>query len=107
METEKSKAPKEPVKKQQLAVPTAVLFTLLGLALAVIVYVNPLAKVASLFAKPSEVQPQFSSLGAEYMALGCPEHRFKSVRLLSRRPELIFIEGFLTEAEAQVLLNLA
>jgi hypothetical protein len=38
---------------------------------------------------------------------GCPEHRFDSVKIVSRAPDIIIIEGFLTKFEADYLIKLA
>lgn len=38
---------------------------------------------------------------------GCPAHKFKSVRHLSRAPDIMVIEGFLSSEEADALLELA
>jgi hypothetical protein len=46
------------------------------------------------------------SLGAQYRN-GCPEHRFSSVKHLSRAPDIMVIEDFLTPAEAETLIRLA
>jgi len=46
------------------------------------------------------------SLGEQYRN-GCPNHQFESVRIISRSPEIILIDGFLTKAEADVLVNMA
>jgi len=46
------------------------------------------------------------SLGTEYRN-GCPEHRFSSVMHLSRAPDIILIEDFLSPAEAEILIRIA
>jgi len=38
---------------------------------------------------------------------GCPKHQFESVRFISRSPEIILIDGFLTKAEADALVRIA
>jgi hypothetical protein len=38
---------------------------------------------------------------------GCPLHQFDSVKVLSRSPDIMIIEGFLTKFEAEYLINLA
>lgn len=38
---------------------------------------------------------------------GCPKHQFDSVRFISRSPEIILIDGFLTKAEADALVRIA
>lgn len=45
-------------------------------------------------------------LVAEYRK-GCPKHRFTSIQFVSREPHMMLIEGFLTEAEAEILVNIA
>jgi hypothetical protein len=45
-------------------------------------------------------------LAAEYRK-GCPEHRFSSVKVLSRSPYAMVIEGFVTPAEAEFLVKAA
>jgi hypothetical protein len=44
------------------------------------------------------------SLANEYRK-GCPTHEFTSVRILSRQPSMMLIEGFLTDLEAQFLVR--
>ena len=38
---------------------------------------------------------------------GCPEHQFDSVKVVSRAPDIMVIEGFLTKFEAEYLMKLA
>jgi hypothetical protein len=57
------------------------------------------------FATPSKDNSPVS-LGAQYRN-GCPEHRFSSVKHLSRAPDIMVIEDFLTPAEAETLIRLA
>ena len=38
---------------------------------------------------------------------GCPEHQFDSVKIASRSPDIMVIEGFLTKFEAEYLMELA
>ena len=38
---------------------------------------------------------------------GCPEHQFDSVKIASRAPDIMVIEGFLTKFEAEYLIKLA
>lgn len=45
-------------------------------------------------------------LPPEY-AEGCPVHPLKGVRVLSRNPDMLYIEGFLSEFETEYLLNAA
>jgi hypothetical protein len=37
----------------------------------------------------------------------CPDHQFKSVRLVSRSPEIMIIDGFITEEEADAIVHMA
>jgi hypothetical protein len=46
-----------------------------------------------------------AALAARYRE-SCPEHPF-TVKLLSRAPDIMIIEDFLTPAEAQFLINVA
>jgi hypothetical protein len=43
---------------------------------------------------------------ADLYRQGCPEHVFRSVIHVSRAPDIMIIEGFLTEAEADFLVQL-
>jgi hypothetical protein len=85
--------------------------------LAGIVYLNPLANPASiqpfreLYEKAVQltfpapvVPPKISSIGERYLRDGCPKHQFKSIRLAHRQPDIMIIEGFLTEEEANFLI---
>jgi len=89
---------------------------LLGV-LTCILYVNPLGDHLPIVVYPARFAhdtylkytadpPPRESLPPEY-ADGCPAHKYKSVRLLSRSPDLLFIEGFLSHFEAEYLLNIA
>jgi len=42
-----------------------------------------------------------------YRRQGCPKHPFTSVRILSRAPDIILIDDFVTKAEADYLTNAA
>jgi hypothetical protein len=53
---------------------------------------------------PRQIRVQ--DLAAEYRK-GCPEHRFSSVKVLSRSPYAMVIEGFVTPAEAEFLVKAA
>lgn len=60
--------------------------------------------------KPSGNAASFNSTRDEFIAQyqdGCPAHHFKSIRRVSRSPNIMLIEGFLTEAETDVLLGVA
>jgi hypothetical protein len=46
------------------------------------------------------------NLAAEYRK-GCPKHQFKSIQLVSREPQVMFIEGFVTKLEAEFLVKMA
>jgi len=46
------------------------------------------------------------SLADEYRR-GCPAHHFESVKIVSRAPDIMLIEGFVTEAEAEFLVKTA
>jgi hypothetical protein len=86
----------------------------LGL-LTTIVYVNPIATflptvlnhINSIYDR-TELTPAgpFDSLPVEYRN-GCPDHKFTSVRQLSRAPDVMIIEGFLTKFEADYLVDIA
>lgn len=87
----------------------------LGL-LASILYINPVANVIPAISTPyqyfygqatgSAPANPFDVLPAQYRN-GCPVHKFKSVRQLSRKPDVMIIEGFLTQFEADYLLKIA
>jgi len=64
--------------------------------------------VRGYFENLSNTQPEagMKRLVQEYRK-GCPNHRFKSTQLLSRDPDIVLIEGFLTQAEAQFLVKAA
>jgi hypothetical protein len=55
-----------------------------------------------------ELSPELTvdNLAAEYRK-GCPAHKFTSVRILSREPSMMLIEGFLTDVEAEFLVKIA
>jgi hypothetical protein len=100
----------------------------IGLLVAII-YINPLAgvpppltklgkQISSLLTPATPKLPargqvawedtaSWENLADLYRANGCPEHRFKAVRRVSRDPEIILIENFLTPAEAQFLVHAA
>ena len=90
-------------------------FGFLGL-LTAIIYVNPVANVVPAILAPYQflhdrvlqAKPNnpFDDLPPEYRN-GCPAHKFKSVRHLSRAPDVILIEGFLTPFEADYLIKVA
>ena|SRR5579859_1915769 len=52
------------------------------------------------------LEQQVKNLPAEYRK-GCPSTPFTSVKLVSRSPEIILIEGFLSAAEAAFLMQVA
>lgn len=86
-----------------------------------IIYFNPLGGSPSLptFSSLSSIPMMFGAFrlqsiqGAPLVDLpatlpnGCPAHKFKSVRHLSRAPHIMVIEGFLSPEEADALLELA
>lgn len=87
----------------------------LGL-LASILYINPVVNVIPAISTyyhylhdqvtGSAPANPFDVLPAQYRN-GCPVHKFKSVRQLSRKPDVMVIEGFLTQFEADYLLKIA
>jgi hypothetical protein len=86
-------------------------FSIISLFIAIIA-VNPLSfRIPSI---PFRFSPGADScsgtklecLAAKYRE-GCPLHRFDSVKRLSRVPDITIIEGFLTEDEAEVLVEIA
>ena len=84
-----------------------------------VIYFNPLGGSPSLPAIPSipSIPSIFDSFRiqrgqpldelAATLPNGCPAHKFKSVRHLSRAPDIMIIEGFLTPEEADVLVEVA
>jgi len=84
-----------------------------------IIYFNPLGGSPSLPTIPSipsipSVFGSFRIQGAQSLDVlpatlpnGCPAHKFKSVRHLSRAPDIMVIEGFLTPEEANALVEVA
>jgi hypothetical protein len=87
----------------------------LGL-LTTILYINPVANIIPAIsnryqsfhnqATDSAPATPFDVLPAQYRN-GCPVHKFKSVRQLSRKPDVMLIEGFLSQFEADYLLKIA
>lgn len=87
----------------------------LGL-LFIIVYINTVAKMSpSILPRivsfyetvtRSALEPAVHNLAAQYRK-GCPEHHFKSVRQLSRAPDIMIIDGFLSNVEAEFLVKAA
>ena len=62
--------------------------------------------------KPSPVKPQPSSsrvFADDESAYehGCPPHQYDSVKIVSRNPDIIVIEGFLSLFERQYLVDIA
>jgi hypothetical protein len=83
-----------------------------------VIYFNPLGGSPSLPEIPSipSIPSIFDSFRIQRGPLdelpatlpnGCPAHKFKSVRHLSRAPDIMIIEGFLTPEEADVLVEVA
>jgi hypothetical protein len=57
----------------------------------------------SIFQKPQQAIAKPPETYEEFLARyedACPVHKFTSVRIVSRRPEIILIDGFLTDHEA-------
>ena len=89
---------------------------LLGLLIGVVVLnpwgvispssVLPKAPLESSF-HPEPQEPIVPYNLADKYRDSCPDHQFKSVRLVSRSPEIILIDGFLTEEEAAALVLMA
>lgn len=83
----------------------------LGLVLAVTYFIPyqeisssfSIAKIGSSVATTRSVV--VDNLATEYRK-GCPQHRFTSVRILSRAPNIILIEGFVTPTEAEFLVKI-
>jgi hypothetical protein len=83
--------------------------------IAAIVSVNPLGKIPSSIGEafdivkdmvgPRETPTSLEALARQY-GKGCPAHKF-TVKRLSRQPDMMLIEGFLTKAEADILVDLA
>jgi hypothetical protein len=53
-----------------------------------------------------EVHEVVDNLAARYRKQ-CPQHQFTAVRHVSRAPDIMIIDGFLTKAEADALLRAA
>ena len=90
---------------------------LLGFILAIL-SVSPIAGVASshlanipFLSRLNDFLRKYSGTGvideAAKYEHGCPEHQFDSVKIVSRSPDIIVIEGFVTKFEAEYLLELA
>jgi hypothetical protein len=64
----------------------------------------------SIFQKPQQDVAKPPETYEEFLARyedGCPVHKFSGVRIVSRRPEIILIDGFLTDHEARALITIA
>jgi len=92
------------------------LFGIVGLLLAVI-YVNPLSgstpslsedlsRFVEFFKGVTRRGDSTADLIARYKN-GCPNHQFASIKVVSRRPDIMLIEGFVTKEEADFLVKLA
>lgn len=91
---------------------------LLGLLFA-LAYVNPFSGTPPAFISNSPLLSRFfekttdasTALTFDEMVEkyrhGCPEHRYDSVKILSRAPDMMVIEGFLTKEEASYLVQFA
>jgi len=78
-------------------------------ALIAVVSINPLGVVQfpTSFSFPSfEKATKLETLARKYRE-GCPRHQFTAVKRISRVPDMILIEGFLTKDEADILVELA
>src|SRR5271163_1724423 len=70
--------------------------------------VTPVIQVLENVRKSLHFQTHTSTADiAELYANGCPEHHFASVRQLSRSPDIMIIDGFITPEEAQILVKAA
>ena len=87
---------------------------LLGMLLGV-AYINPIAQISTAHEFYKSIARSFvntdpevlqESLGAQYRR-GCPAHQFASVKLVSASPIMMLIDGFVTPAEAEVMLRVA
>lgn len=92
------------------------LLALLGLLVGVVV-LNPWGIISPTSILPetpleSSFQPEPQETVAPFNLAdnyrdSCPDHQFKSVRLVSRSPEIMIIDGFITEEEADALVHMA
>lgn len=85
--------------------------------LAGVAYILAGAPLLSVFNSYSDTAPQNTSVGSEVHAdrlkdlvkpepnLTCPDHSHKGTFVLSREPLVVYIEGFLSEAEATELVK--
>ena len=80
---------------------------LIGVVVAILSLV-PFTNLPSLFAiePPTPRELTVKELASEYRK-GCPQHRFSSVKILSREPYALLIENFVTPAEAEFLVKAA
>jgi len=86
-----------------------VFFALIGAIMAVI-SINPLKaaiidRLQVIDLQVIDKSTPLERLAREYRK-GCPKHQY-SVKRLARVPDMMLIEGFLTKAEADVLVQLA
>jgi hypothetical protein len=56
--------------------------------------------------KTAQDDVTIDSLAAIYRK-GCPKHQFRSIQILSRSPDMMLIDGFMTEVEAEFLVRIA
>ena len=81
-------------------------------AFVAIISINPLGIVSTSISLPKSELPLFErgskleTLAKRYRE-GCPRHQFTSIKRLSRVPDMMLIEGFLTKDEADILVELA
>ena len=80
----------------------------MSIAISYIVFLYPSisSNLGAYFDKSTPKVLGVERLAYEYRK-GCPKHRFKSIQILSRNPDVVLIDGFLTKVEAQFLINAA
>src|SRR5438046_2836477 len=89
------------------------LFGIIGIAIGLIAagsYVKPFITKPSAVVGPNVVNTSVPMTHESIMARyenGCPPHQFKSVVQVSRTPNIILIDGFVTPEEIEVLLRIA
>jgi hypothetical protein len=90
---------------------------ILGLValLVAFAYFNPVSKISPsiraslnnyIHGNTPEVDKVVDNLAARYRKQ-CPKHQFTAVRHVSRAPDIMIIDDFLTKAEADALLRAA
>jgi len=68
--------------------------------------IGPFLQYSGLLLKTSPNEPTIDTIAAAYRK-GCPDHRFGSISILSRSPQLLIIENFVTPVEAEFLIKTA